>query len=41
MIAPEFRPVGDCKDGLYGVLCTACMPGYSRSGDYGCTKCPS
>lgn len=40
MLAPDYNPVGDCLDGYYGALCSACMPGYSRSGDYGCKVCP-
>ena len=41
MQVPDNNPVGDCKEGYYGALCTACMPGYSRSGDYNCSKCPN
>ena len=41
MIAPDYNPVGDCADGYYGTLCASCLPGYSRTGDYGCEKCPS
>lgn len=37
---PTYNPVGDCAEGYYGALCEACMPGYSRSGDHGCAKCP-
>ena len=37
----DYNPVGDCAEGYYGALCSACLPGYSRSGNYGCSKCPS
>ena len=40
MLPPPNNPVGDCLEGYYGALCTSCMPGYSRSGDYACSKCP-
>jgi len=36
----ETSPVGFCAEGYYGALCTSCMPGYNRSGDYGCSLCP-
>lgn len=41
MISPVYNPVGDCSDGYYGALCTSCLPGYSRSGDYKCNQCPN
>ena len=41
MSRPDFNPVGDCSEGYYGALCSACMPEYSRSGSYACKKCPS
>ena len=41
MSAPTYNPVGDCEVGYYGAFCSACMPGYSRSGSYGCEKCPN
>lgn len=40
MIKPADNPVGDCKEGTYGVICSACMPGYARSGSFGCAQCP-
>ncbi len=40
MIEHDNNPVGDCVEGTYGVLCSACMPGYARSGSYGCSECP-
>ena len=39
MIPPDYNPVGDCATGYYGALCSACMPGYQRSGSYGCSEC--
>lgn len=38
---PNYNPVGECGDGYYGALCSSCLPGYTRSGQYGCSKCPS
>lgn len=35
-IAPDYNPVGNCTNGTYGVLCTACYPGFSRTGKYSC-----
>ena len=34
-------PVGFCKEGTYGALCNGCMPGYKRSGEFDCKKCPN
>jgi len=33
--------VGLCNEtaGYYGVLCTACLPGYKRSDTYSCEPC--
>ena len=41
MTNPYPNPVGNCSEGYYGALCSACMPGYARSGSYGCSKCPA
>lgn len=41
MRKPNDNPVGDCAEGYYGALCSACMPGYSRSGTYECKACPA
>lgn len=40
MLPPVDNPVGDCAEGYYGALCSACMPGYSRSSTYECKACP-
>lgn len=40
MVPPDMRDVGDCQEGYYGALCSACMPGFARSGSFGCIKCP-
>jgi len=40
MIAPDYNPMGSCEIGYEGILCTECKPGYSRSGDFKCGKCP-
>ena len=29
----------DVEKGYYGVMCTACLPGYKRSSTTGCEKC--
>jgi len=29
----------DSENGFYGVMCTACLPGYKREGVASCTKC--
>jgi hypothetical protein len=33
--------VGMCnvREGYYGTLCSACMPGYKREGNFSCEKC--
>jgi hypothetical protein len=38
---PEGNAVGLCavEDGYYGVLCSACMPGFKRKDTFGCDKC--
>lgn len=41
MQPPNNNPVGDCREGFYGVLCSACMPGFSRSGIFNCLHCPN
>jgi hypothetical protein len=41
MIAPNYNPKGDCAEGYHGTLCSGCLPGYSRSGDYECSACPT
>ena len=40
MVAPDYNPTGDCLEGYQGILCTDCEVGYSRKGDYECSKCP-
>eukprot|EP00741_Cyanophora_paradoxa_P020771 tig00021312_g20050.t1 len=29
-----------CTEGYTGPVCTVCAPGYGRTGDYNCVKCP-
>lgn len=36
----NYSAVGECASGYYGVLCSNCEPGYSRTGDYACSPCP-
>ena len=31
----------DTENGFYGVMCTACLPGFKRSGIQSCTACGS
>ena len=40
MVPPDMIEVGSCLDGYYGALCSSCMPGFARSGKYGCSPCP-
>ena len=37
---PDWNPKGDCTEGTHGALCTGCLPGYARTGDFGCNGCP-
>jgi hypothetical protein len=37
---PSLNPLGDCAEGYYGPLCTACKPGLSRQNKFECTLCP-
>ena len=34
-----YKPTGNCKEGYYGALCAACMPGYAAISQYTCSKC--
>jgi len=36
-----YNATGNCAEGYYGALCSACLPTFSRSGSYGCEKCDS
>lgn len=36
----EFYPLGKCAEGYYGILCASCLPGYSSTGNFQCSKCP-
>ena len=38
MLAPNYSPMGECADIYMGVLCTGCIPGYSRQGDFECSE---
>eukprot|EP00347_Sterkiella_histriomuscorum_P017498 403349122 len=44
MLPPENNPLGVCSDGYFGLLCTECKHGYSRSSFSGstfkCQQCP-
>ncbi|CDW71929.1 UNKNOWN [Stylonychia lemnae] len=40
MVEPENNPIGSCQKGYQGVLCADCLVGYSRTGDFQCSKCP-
>ena len=33
-------PTGACEQGYQGKLCAQCAPGYSRSSEFSCRKCP-
>eukprot|EP00347_Sterkiella_histriomuscorum_P005934 403354704 len=33
-------PMGECQAGYQGILCADCEPGFSRTGDHKCSKCP-
>jgi len=32
---------GECSTGYMGILCTYCDLGYSRTGSFSCSKCPT
>ena len=36
----EKNPKGTCATGYQDKLCSVCAPGYSRSGEFACEKCP-
>jgi hypothetical protein len=36
----NYSAVGECASGYQGILCADCIDGYSRTGEYMCSKCP-
>lgn len=41
MFAPENDPKGSCNIGYKGVLCADCQPGFIKTVEYQCERCPS
>ncbi len=40
MVPPDYDPKGSCAKGYGGILCSECIPGYSRTGEFKCSLCP-
>eukprot|EP00347_Sterkiella_histriomuscorum_P008156 403346168 len=40
MIPPENNPQGSCRESYFGILCSDCETGYSRTGNFECSPCP-
>ena len=37
----NYDPKGECAPGYFGVLCSSCETGFTRSQNYACSSCPS
>jgi hypothetical protein len=36
-----YNPTGNCAEGYYGALCSACVPGWHKQDKHGCARCES
>jgi hypothetical protein len=39
LVDKQYKSTGQCAEGYYGALCSACLPGYFKQSGFSCKEC--